>query len=94
MTTHVGADVPALIDCRTAGRALYDYLDGRLPHLSNAEVQQHLEVCAACAHHFTFARRLLELIPSSFPVESDAPLIRRRIVDALQAEGFVVSADT
>ena len=90
--THVSQDTPALIDCRTAARALYDYLDGRLPHASHAEVHQHLATCADCADHFTFARRLLNVIPAAFPIEPEAQALRRRIVEALRSEGFSVDS--
>ena len=78
---------PAFIDCRSAASALYDFLDGRLPGATAASVQQHIDTCAECASHYTFARRVLDLIPSSIPLDPGAAL-RARIVASLQAEGY------
>jgi anti-sigma factor RsiW len=81
-------DLPARIDCETAARALYDYLDGRLAPPSMTEVHGHIETCRNCASHFDFARRVLSLVPSSLPLESDSSVLHTRIVESLKAEGF------
>ena len=80
--------VPALIDCETAVRALYDYLDGRLPGETTHAVQHHVETCRNCASHFTFARRMLELVPASLPLGGESAALRARIVASLAAEGY------
>jgi hypothetical protein len=74
---------PALIDCQTAARALYDFLDARLPGATMASVQHHIDLCAACASHFDFARRVLALLPSAVPLEPECEALRTRIVDAI-----------
>ena len=79
---------PALIDCEMAVRALYDYLDGRLPDATTSAVEGHLATCRGCASHFTFARRLLELVPSSLPLAGEASVLRARVVESLKAEGY------
>ena len=81
-------DLPARIDCETAARALYDYLDGRLEPPSMAAVHGHIETCRNCASHFNFARRVLDLVPASMPLEPDSSSLRTRIVESLTAEGF------
>ncbi len=81
-------EVPALIDCETAVRALYDYLDGRLPDETTDAVEHHVETCRNCASHFTFARRLLDLVPSSLPLGGESTALRARIVASLAAEGY------
>lgn len=48
----------AEIACDVAARRLWDYIDGRLPDPSRAELDAHLAVCAACATHVAFARAL------------------------------------
>ena len=80
--------VPALIDCETAVRALYDYLDGRLAEATTSAVQGHLATCRGCASHFTFARRLLELVPAAMPLAGESGNIRARIVESLKSEGY------
>ena len=80
--------VPALIDCETAVRALYDYLDGRLPGETTDSVQHHVETCRNCASHFTFARRMLELVPAAMPLAGESGALRARIVASLRDEGF------
>ena len=81
------AGQPALLDCREAASALYDFLDGRLAGATTTSVQQHIDTCAECASHYAFARRVLDLIPTSFPIDSSIAL-RARIVASLQAEGY------
>lgn len=86
--TNTERAVPALIDCETAARALYDYLDGRLPAASERTVEAHVATCKACAPHFVFARRVLDLVPMSMPLSAESPALRARIVTALEADGY------
>jgi anti-sigma factor RsiW len=79
---------PALIDCETAARALYDYLDGRLPTATMEVVQHHVETCRACASHFAFSRRVLELVPAALPLADESHGLRLRIVETLKSEGY------
>lgn len=79
---------PALIECEAAARALYDYLDGRLPMATEASVHLHIETCRNCASHFEFARRVLHLVPSAMPLAGEAHALRARIVESLKVEGY------
>lgn len=88
-TPDVGHQPPSLIDCEAAARALYDYLDGRLPHASTRAVRQHVEMCECCAGHYRFARRVLELMPSAMPLDGDSRDLRLKVIESLKAEGFV-----
>lgn len=88
-TPNVGHETPSLIDCEAAARALYDYLDGRLPYASTLAVQQHVEMCQCCAGHYHFARRVLELIPSAMPLDGDSRHLRLKVIETLKAEGYV-----
>lgn len=56
-TLPTGAE-PATIDCETAVRRLWDFLDGRLPEMAHAEVEAHLATCLLCPPHFEFARKM------------------------------------
>lgn len=79
---------PALMECEAAVRALYDYLDGRLPTATELSVSAHIETCRNCASHFTFARRVLELVPAALPLAGEATALRARIVESLKAAGY------
>ena len=82
---------PALMECEAAVRALYDYLDGRLPTATELSVSAHIETCRNCASHFTFARRVLELVPAALPLAGEATALRVRIVESLKTEGYVAA---
>ena len=86
MATEPGT--PAMIDCETAARALYDFLDGRLAASAHGSVQMHIDTCRNCAPHFAFARRLLASMPASLPLTDVSPDLRARVVASLKAEGF------
>jgi anti-sigma factor RsiW len=73
------------IDCETAVRRLWDYLDGRLTTMSRREVELHLESCAGCPPHFTFARAMKQALAAApRPVaEGDEARLRERVREAL-----------
>lgn len=50
------------IDCETAVRRLWDYLDGGLATPAHAEVEAHLATCADCPPHFAFAVATLDAL--------------------------------
>ena len=45
--------------CEEAFRRLDDYLDRRLGQTEMHLIQEHLEICAACAREFTFEASVL-----------------------------------
>ena len=79
--------VPSPIDCATAVRRLWDYLDGRLSLVAHGEVEAHIATCELCAPHFTFAERmqrtLAESAAPSISNEEEAQL-RERVLGALK----------
>lgn len=88
--TAASPAVPAAapIDCETAVRRLWDFLDGRLAAPSRAEVEAHLAACAQCPPHFDFARgmrRGLAAARAPGPDADDEAALRRRVRAALQA---------
>ena len=90
MTTDVS---PAPIDCGTAVRRLWDYLDDELDADRMAEVTVHVERCAECGEHVKFARTFLSALSASRSdlrgsEVPDAMALRSRVVTALQREGF------
>jgi anti-sigma factor RsiW len=78
----------APIDCDTAVRRLWDYIDGRLPAMARVEVDAHLATCEGCPPHFAFARTmrraLASIAPASVGAEEEARL-RERVRVALTA---------
>jgi anti-sigma factor RsiW len=77
---------PAAIDCTTAVRRLWDYLDGRLTPVAHDEVEAHLATCAKCPPHFMFAERMKRsLAGASAPAISseDEARLRQRVRGAL-----------
>lgn len=83
--TH-GSHDPAPIDCRTAVKRLWDYLDGRLPEMARDEVEAHLATCAVCPPHFTFARTMQSALAASAPprvLADEEARLRERVRSAL-----------
>ena len=79
-------DVPSPIDCATAVRRLWDYLDGRLSAPAHDEVEAHLATCAKCPPHFEFAERMKRsLAAAAVPAISreDEARLRGRVRSAL-----------
>ena len=77
---------PAAIDCVTAVRRLWDYLDGRLSPVAHDEVESHLATCERCPPHFMFAERMKRsLAGASAPAISseDEARLRQRVRGAL-----------
>lgn len=50
--------LPTAIECETAVRRLWDYVDGGLPLVARAEVDVHLVTCELCARRFAFGRTI------------------------------------
>ena len=86
--TAAGSPPPAPIDCDTAVRRLWDYLDGELDDRRIAEVDAHLATCRHCPRHFAFARVFLDAVASARREHQQPGALRERVVGALRAEGF------
>lgn len=84
--THSTLTPAAPIDCETAVRRLWDYLDGRLPALRADEVEAHLATCERCPPHFAFASRMRHALAASTPApdSADEDRLRRRVQAALR----------
>jgi Predicted transmembrane transcriptional regulator (anti-sigma factor) len=87
---------PSPIDCETAVRRLWDYLDGRLPAMSHGEVEAHLASCELCPPHFAFAAEMRKgLAASSQPLSvGDEARLRLRVRGALERVTANGAADT
>ncbi len=87
MTDH-DTLTPATIDCETAVRRLWDYLDAELDAVRSAEVAAHLETCLLCPPHYTFARQMLDALEASRREPDGIASLRLRVIAALHASGF------
>lgn len=77
---------PSPIDCETAVRRLWDYLDGRLPAMTHDDVEAHLSSCERCLPHFAFAGEMKKALAASpVPLSSDdESRLRLRVRSALE----------
>lgn len=76
------------IDCRSAMRELWDYLDSELPAHRSEQIRVHLSTCTGCREHMEFCRAFVEQI--DMPVVSGEAVrsLRSRVQDALQRDGL------
>ena len=77
---------PAAIDCVTAVRRLWDYLDGRLSPVAHGEVEEHLATCEKCPPHFMFAERMKRSLAGAARAvisSEDEDRLRQRVRGAL-----------
>ena len=84
-TTH-GRGRPGPIDCDTAVRRLWDYLDGRLPDMARAAGAAPRATCAGGPPHFTFARTRPGALAASAPprvLPDEEARLRKRVRDTL-----------
>ena len=91
MTEHPNersTSLPAPIDCETAVRRRWDYLDGTLDAPRAEEVAAHLAVCQRCPPHFAFARTFLDALAAARPSDELPAALRGRVLAALRAEGY------
>ena len=66
------AHEPAPIDCETAVRRLWDYVDGVLPGVALEQVRAHLATCVLCAPRFEFARAMKDSLAALGAAEVSA----------------------
>ena len=80
-------DIPA-IDCRSAVRQLWDYLDEELDDARMAEVHHHLETCGDCLPHAEFGRRFIDALSQARARHVMPPAVRGQVMAALSDDGF------
>lgn len=76
------------IDCRSAVRQLWDYLDEELDDQRMAEVQHHLDTCRECLPHAEFGRRFFEALSRARERHAMPPAVRSQVMAALSTAGF------
>ena len=71
--------------CEEAFRRLDDYLDRRLPHAEMHLIEEHLEICAACAREFTFEASVVNGVRQKLRQLDVPPDLLARITAEIQA---------
>lgn len=77
------------IDCLTAVRQLWDYLDQELTVERMTVVHHHLERCERCLPHHDFAKRFLEALNATRDDQLMPPQLRARVMERLAGAGFL-----
>jgi anti-sigma factor (TIGR02949 family) len=80
-------ETPA-IDCRTAIRQLWDYLDTELTDDRMAQVRAHLEICKDCLPHHQFGHPFLEALRRTRDERAAPPQVRQRVLERLRQAGM------
>lgn len=71
--------------CEEAFRRLDDFLDRRLGHTEMHLIEEHLEICGACAREFTFEASVLTGVRQKLRQLSVPPDLLARIASEIQA---------
>lgn len=79
------------IDCRSAMRELWDYLDSELPAERTEQIRLHLASCTGCHEHMQFCRAFLAQIDMPLVSADAVTSLRARVQDALRRDGLTVS---
>ena len=88
-----GATIVTLapIDCRSAMRELWDYLDNKLPSDRTEQIRVYLSICIGCQEHVQFSRALLQQIELPLVPPAAVADLRHRVRDALRRDGLAVA---
>lgn len=80
--------LPAPIDCTTAMRRLWAWLDDALDASEAAAVRAHVAECIECRAHTEFERSLLSSIAAAREEHDDVPGLRSAVLAALRGAGL------
>ena len=76
------------IDCQSALKQLWDYLDLELTDERMAEVGNHLTSCQRCLPHHDFARRFLGALQATRDANAMPPEVREKVLRQLTDSGY------
>ena len=76
------------IDCGTAIKKLWDYLDEELDDRRMAEVRRHLDECSSCLPHAEFSEKFLAALNRVRERHLMPPDARAQVMSALAEAGF------
>lgn len=74
------------LDCATALRQLWDYLDGELTADRMAQIREHMLRCADCLQHVRFGELFLQAIRKTRAEDPMPPHLRLRVEEMLSNE--------
>lgn len=83
---------PAPIDCRSAMKDLWDYLDDELPAERAAQIREHLATCTGCESHMQFCRAFLRQIDMPMVSGNQIAELRDKVRATLLREGVVLGS--
>jgi anti-sigma factor RsiW len=72
------------IDCHSAMRQLWDFLDDELPPERLEEIRQHLAVCTGCSAHVEFCRSFLSQIDTAPVAISEVERLKLQVREVLR----------
>lgn len=81
------------IDCTTAVRQLWDYLDDELDDQRMVEVRHHLLTCKSCLPHAEFGRRFIQALSRARERHVMPSEVRGQVLTALSQAGFSAESE-
>jgi len=81
---------PGGIPCHEATERIFEWLDGELSPELTEKVGTHLETCARCYPRLLFEQAFRDALVRAGGNQRAPEELERRILGALQAEGFTV----
>lgn len=90
MSTHTDQSTheSPMLDCATAVRQLWDYLDGNLDGVHQEAVRQHVTRCSHCFPNANFGQLVLNAVAQVRREEPDVSSVRDGVIARLRAEGY------
>lgn len=77
-----------MIDCDTAMRMLWDFLDGHLADSDDAAVRAHMDMCSHCFPHAKFGELVLKAVAAQRATPAPANSVREGVLARLRLEGY------
>lgn len=72
-----------MISCEEAITRLQEFVDGELHGLTNAQVEEHFEVCTRCYPHLKMERSFRERVQAALAQPDVPPDLRDRVLQLL-----------
>ena len=78
-----------MIDCSTAVRRLWEYLEQELTPADRATIEEHLDFCRRCCGELEFAEELRAFMARTPDVDLPPSIVARfdRLIDELAEKG-------
>jgi len=79
---------PEMLDCGTAMRMLWDFLDGHLAKADDAAVRAHMDRCSHCFPHAQFGELVLKAVAAQRTEPESSNSVRESVLARLRLEGY------